>query len=246
MRLALHFSTRHNKIPLDYRPLIMSYIKGNLSSMYDDVYRKNYSKDNLKSKAFTFCVLFPKCRFEKNSIEMEKNNFTVILSSHDHSLIVYIYNSLLPKIKKEKEIALKNSILLRRLYLEPETEVKNNQIYIKFLSPLLVRVRENYEDTYIDYTHPEFNKKINIVVENFISAQGIQDVQNKKIDLTPIKAKRTVIKNMKLNFNVSLGEFLLKGEPKLLNYLLQSGIGSRRGQGFGMFKVIDKPMNLNN
>ena len=101
-----------------------------------------------------------------------------------------------------------------------------------------MRDRINNKDIYLDFTASNFNEKLNVVVNNFI-----QTLPNyfgeKEIILTPIKAKRTVVKNMKLNFNASFGEFYLQGDVELLNYLLESGLGSRRGEGFGMFTVLN-------
>ena len=150
---------------------------------------------------------------------------------------MYMYNSLLLKRKQEYKIPLNNTITLNSLNIKENELIDSSEIKIKFISPLLVRKRENGKDTYLDYTSKDFNNQLNQVVMQFIETLQ-EKFDNTEISLTPIKASRTIVKNMGLKFNASYGEFLLKGDKKLLNYLLESGIGSRRGEGFGMFKVL--------
>ena len=39
------------------------------------------------------------------------------------------------------------------------------------------------------------------------------------------------------------GSFVLKGSPKVLNFLFNTGLGVKNSQGFGMFEVIPKRLN---
>ena len=56
MRLNLVFYAEGGKMPVDYRPYIMSYIKSSLQSTYNDIFDEQYNKDLTKSKSFTFAV----------------------------------------------------------------------------------------------------------------------------------------------------------------------------------------------
>ena len=37
---------------------------------------------------------------------------------------------------------------------------------------------------------------------------------------------------------LSVGIFILEGNPAVLNYLIQAGIGSRKSEGFGMMELL--------
>ena len=237
MKLELRFTTTNKDIPLDWRPFVMSFFKGALNKLYSNIFDEMYSKDNLKQKSFTFSTYFYQAKIIGNKIELPTNKFTVTISSCDYSTIMYMYNSLLLRRGKPFNIPMKNSITLNTLNIKEGELIDKDSIKIRFLSPLLVRKRENDKDFYIDFNSPDFNSQLNENIIQFIETLPYK-IEKNNITLTPINAKRTVIKNMGLNFNASYGEFILSGNTELLNILFESGIGSRRGEGFGMFKVL--------
>ena len=49
-----------------------------------------------------------------------------------------------------------------------------------------------------------------------------------------INSKKTVVFHYGNYIECSLGEFVLNGDKAIINYLLQSGIGSRKSAGFGL------------
>lgn len=235
MRLELRFKAVDGYIPLDYRPFVMSFFKGSLSRLYKNVFDEMYSKDNLKPKSFTFGVYLGKSELKKDRFILANNEFKVIISSYDYSTIMYMYNSLLLNRRKEFRIPLNTSVILESVRITDIDNIKGEIVKIKFISPLLVRSHTESGDIYLDYQAPDFNEKLNIVVSNFVNTLNIEELKGKKIILTPIKPKKTIVKNMNLYFPASFGEYELKGDEKLLNYLLSAGIGSRRGEGFGLF-----------
>jgi len=56
--------------------------------------------------------------------------------------------------------------------------------------------------------------------------------------IEPILAKKTVVKHFDIMLEASVGAFLIKGNPLLLNFLYLGGMGSRRSGGFGLFELI--------
>ncbi len=239
MQLELLFTANDGFVPVDYRPFIMSFFKGSLNNFYKSVFNELYSKDNIKAKSFTFSTYFQKSTMKNGKIILPTKKFKVVISSYDYTLIMYLYNSILPKFKKKFTIPMKTSITLTGINIKDNTDIKKDEIKIRFLSPLLVRDKTDNQEKYLDYLEDEFNEKLNIVVKNFIDTLPNIKFKNEKIELVPIQPKRTVIKCMNLLFNASYGTFILKGDPKLLTYLHNSGIGSRRGEGFGMFMLVE-------
>ncbi len=60
------------------------------------------------------------------------------------------------------------------------------------------------------------------------------------ISLEAVSPRTTVVKALNKYFKANIGEYRLIGSPQILNILLRNGIGSRRGQGFGMFYIVNK------
>lgn len=239
MQLELLFRANEGFVPVDYRPFVMSSFKGALSKLYKNVFNEIYSKDNIQAKSFTFSTYFQKSTIENGKIILPTKKFKVVLSSYDYSLIMYLYNSMLLKLNKTFTISMKTSVTITGVNIKDVPDIDKNEIKIQFLSPLLVRDKTEEREKYIDYRESDFNEKLNIVVKNFINTIPDAKFENEKIELIPIQPKRTVVKCMKLSFNSTYGIFILKGDARLLTYLHNSGIGSRRGEGFGMFMVLD-------
>ncbi len=238
MQLELLFRANDGFVPVDYRPFVMSVFKGALSKLYKNVFNDIYSKDNIQSKSFTFSTYFQKSTMQNGKIILPTKRFKAILSSYDYSLIMYLYNSMLLRLNKTFAIPMKTSVTLTGVNIKDVPDIEKDEIKIQFLSPMLIRDRGVDKERYIDYQEDDFNEKLNIVTKNFIDTLDVK-FSNEKIELVPVQPKRTVVKCMGLLFNSSYGTYILKGDPKLLTYLYKSGIGSRRGEGFGMFKVIE-------
>lgn len=241
MRLNLIFDAPCGRLPIDYRPYIMSYFKAALSQSYAQIFNEQYNKDLLKPKSFTFAVLFKDSKITGEEIEFKGNQFSVIFSSFDNSFLLYLYNALVRKRNQTKNFNQEFAIKLKRIYLSPLPVIKSESVKIKFLSPLLVRQhdKEANKDIYLTFNDADFNNQLNVIVQYFISQNDIAYDKPIKILLIPKKARTTVVKNMDLMFCASIGEFELQGEKELLNILHKSGLGSRRGQGFGMFYVVN-------
>lgn len=237
MQLELLLKANDGFVPVDYRPFVMSIFKGALSKLYKNVFNEVYGKDNVQAKAFTFSTYFQKSIMQDKKIILPTKRFKVIISSYDYSLIMYLYNSMLLRLNKTFAIPMKTSVTITGVNIKDVLDIETNEIKIQFLSPMLVRDRDLDKERYIDYQEDNFNEKLNIVIKNFIDTLDVK-FENERIELIPVQPKRTVVKCMGLLFNCSFGVYILRGDPKLLTYLYKSGIGSRRGEGFGMFRVI--------
>jgi CRISPR-associated endoribonuclease Cas6 len=58
------------------------------------------------------------------------------------------------------------------------------------------------------------------------------------VEFKPIKLRKLVMKHMGLKLPGFVGTFSLGADSKILNLINQVGLGSRRGQGFGMVEVL--------
>ena len=255
MRIKLHFELENNIIPKDHRILILSLIKNSLEKNFKESYKEIYeSKDKPIMKFFTFSVYLPKPKIEKDKIELLGGNyFNAVFSIYDNKRFIEFYNSFNSTINreieedKENSYAIKNNKMkLKNITMLNEKIISSNRAIIKFLSPLVLRKHEERtinekrkgKDIYLDFNDSDFDEQLNYSVSRLIKDLKLNGVHS-NIKLEPCKSARKTVANFKnVSIHSSIGEFVISGESELLNILYKTGIGGRRGEGFGMFEVI--------
>ena len=110
---------------------------------------------------------------------------------------------------------------------------------VKMLSPLCIRrhVRESNRDMYYLYNQKEFEERAAYVVKHKLMRAGFSQEISDTLSIIPVNCKKTVVDFYHKKLPCSLGYFLLEGDRAILNYLLQSGIGSHCSAGFGMAEL---------
>lgn len=128
---------------------------------------------------------------------------------------------------------------IKNLRLTDE-HIFDNEITVRTLSPVTVYITET--DGHTIYYSPEEKEFYNAIVTNarrkWISNFGSEE--NFKLAVSPVENchfKKRVTKFKETVITAWHGEFILKGPPKVLNFLYDTGIGSKNSQGFGMFEI---------
>jgi CRISPR-associated endoribonuclease Cas6 len=215
----------------------MSFIKLSLSDYNEEYYKRLYNeKDNI-IKPYTFAVFLKDAQFTKEEIIVENKKVELNIAIADLEIAVVLYNSF--NHQKHKKFSIdKNSMTLENISMLLEKEIKEDEITIKFMSPLIARNRENQKDFYYSYEHKEFLEtlKINLKEQLKITNIPTEYVDNFKIET--IIGKKVITKFYEKKIEGTLGIFKLSGNKELLKYLYQAGIGSKRSSGFGMFQIV--------
>ena len=104
------------------------------------------------------------------------------------------------------------------------------------LSPLCIREhnREENKDSYYSVASDSFEDKANEIIKEQLIESGFDDERVTGFSIQPINSKKTVVFHYGNYIECSLGEFVLNGDKAIINYLLLSGIGSRKSAGFGL------------
>lgn len=58
------------------------------------------------------------------------------------------------------------------------------------------------------------------------------------LKVRPIKVKKTIIKPFDITYAVTMGKFQIEGDPVILNYVLQNGLGEKCGSFAGLCQLI--------
>lgn len=237
MRLKLNFGLENEHLPIQYRECVLSFIKLSLSEYDMEYFKKFYNnKDNI-IKPYTFSVFFKSPEFKENEIIINNKKLDINLSIADYEASIILYNAF--NQQKNKKFSLnRNSWTLKNISMLMEKKISSNEIIIKFMSPLVVRSRQNQKDFYYSFEHKEFLDIIKINIKEQLSITNFPENIVDTFSLEPVKAKKVIVKFYEKKMETSVGIFKMSGDKELLKYLYEAGLGSRHSAGFGMFEIV--------
>lgn len=237
MRYKLFFELENKDISIQYRKSILSFFKKSLSEYDNEIYEKLYHAKDPIIKPYTFSVFFKDSEFKEDRIIVNSKQMELNISIADYEIAVILYNAF--NHQRNKIFHLEhNSMTLKNIVLIQEKQINTEEITIKFMSPLIVRQRENEKDYYFSVEGEKFLEtlKINIKEQLKLTNYSMDIVDS--IKLKKVNGRKTVVRFYEKQMEGSIGTFKLFGNKELLNYLYRAGIGARRSSGFGMFEII--------
>lgn len=224
MTLKIKLNVQTNTIPKDYRRLILHFIKSALEKEDFETFNKYYSVGATVKKPFTFWVSLPQCKFCEKEIILEKNEFTFYISTNETRLAFVFFNAF--KNLKTLTIGKENCSTKIAVDLIKDKIVKENEIIINMLSPLVIRNHiKGEKDKYYLFNEDGFQKYFNTIV-------------SENVEITVLKCKKVIVQSYGTNIPSSLGIFKLSGDVKALQKLYLTGLGSKKSAGFGKFDII--------
>lgn len=237
MRLKLIFQLENNKLDIQYRKSIISWIKHALQSYDENLFQEIYNNNN--KKTFTFAPILSNPKFDKEEITMQNNQFSIVFSGYNYFHCLLMYNSFL-KQKFQKFSLIKNSMTLTNICMIPENKIIESNIKVKMSSPLIVRNhnKETLKDLYYGFDKQEFEKYLKINIEEQMKAENLDTSLLQNFKITPIQAKKIVIPLYEKMIECTIGSFELQGDIQLLDYLYKAGMGSKKAMGFGLFELM--------
>lgn len=76
MKILLRFHLQNNKLPIDYRRIMLSFFKRSLSDIAEGKYYEKYYFTP-ERRNFTFAVNLPMPKFSKTEIQLGKNQLNI-------------------------------------------------------------------------------------------------------------------------------------------------------------------------
>ncbi len=239
MKFECAFELKAETLPIDYRCCILSFIKKCLSTANEGKYFDDYYGP-AKDKPFCFSVVFGNPTFTKDSITVHEKRMKLIISTADTRTGFILFSAVAAYKGKQFNLPCENSMRLMRIRQLNEQTVTGNSILIKMLEPLCIRShnRDNNRDWYYSCKQKDdFEREASNVIKNQLLQAGFSE-DTSIVKISPINAKTIVVKHYSINIECSIGEFMLHGDRKALDYLLKSGMGSRKSSGFGVAQLI--------
>lgn len=241
MRWKFSFVLSAEKLNQDYRRPIISYFKRALTSYENGKYFDTFYSEHAVCKPFACSLYFGNAKFSEQTITVPRKEMDLFFSTHDYAAGITMYNALRHQKGNPFPLSYQNMMILTNSVFLPVKKIQTDQIHIKMMSPLCIRIHERStnKDTYISVASEQFQNAAVEAVRGQLTAdgcfsEGILD----GFRIVPDNAKKTIVKVFNQNIEASIGSFILSGSPLLLEYLYDNGIGARRGAAFGLFDII--------
>ena len=238
-QLRLNFKLESSFLPRQgIDRLYISFFK-TAAQRYDErFYNLLYDKSKSIVKPYTFSVFLPGAIYEKNRICLNDNSFTMFFSDADMGELLQFFEAfrMLQGVKHPMD---GNSMTLTSIAVQHKEEIKESEVVVKMLSPLLVRRHDSERNTdkYYVYNEDLFSQSLKENIQIYIQKMNLA-FSAEDFLIVPVKGKKIVHELFGRKVDGNLGIYKLQGSPELLNHLYLAGAGVLRSSGHGKFEVI--------
>ncbi len=243
MRLTINlFSRKALRLPLSYNEIIQGFIYrhldevlGNFLHNHGFIYKKRHFK------LFTFSRIIGKVKVGEGFFEITPPFKLIISSPYDKLL-----QSLAENLIRISEIYIgDNPVYIESINVHFTPPI-SDRVKIKMLSPVTVystlKKPDGKKKTY--YYNPFEKEFSELTRENILKKYvafyrkkpeikefAIEPLRVSKRDEKIIRYKNFIIKGW-------IGVYSIKGNPELIRFAYDAGIGNKNSQGFGCFEII--------
>jgi len=238
MRITIKHDTPDEglTLPINYHHILQSIVYANMKdSSYSSLHEKAYEYNKREYKMFTFSELFGRYEIHNKTITFY-GRVSFKIASPDNDLIYTLAKSF-----KEKGI-LYGDQLYKNIFIEEGKEIiEKTETVIKMISPVCVYSTDI--DSGKTYFFEPGTKEFKLMLgENFrrkyIAFYGREPAEIPTIEPKCVLPKHKKVTDYKgLKITGWMGEYIIAGNPDMLNFWADSGIGSKNAEGFGMFDV---------
>ncbi|MEM2742264.1 MAG: CRISPR-associated endoribonuclease Cas6 [candidate division WOR-3 bacterium] len=246
MRLLIKFTSGH-KTPINHelRKPFISFLKKVFEKSDENYFNELFNSK--KAKPYCFSPYFGKDFAEKYI----GKNISLIFSTGNPDILIHFWNGILALKEDNSDYLSINGIkfYLRNLTLLPPKKINSTKAIFRTIGiSVLTNPQQSAKDFENWYITPEqdnldeFNEVLRKrTQERFLHIKGV----NKEINLTfsllqkPEKlVEKTIVPHYGGYIKGFRGTFLLEGDPEILQFLYDFGLGVRTGQGFGLLKLV--------
>ena len=237
-------------IPVDnYVGPLLRAIKIGLQKTNYGFYEKMYANGH-KVKNFAMAVNFPKATYQNKKIYPAnmRGNMRIHFSTNDPQTTLGYFNAF-QQMRVAHHMNLNEEVrfTVGTPIVEHEKTATHDAIIVKAMSPIVLT--DGPRGKYINYANLNPNEytadneaytaSLRASIKNHLTKPELIPYVN-SLQILPVKTRGTVLSLFGSYISATTGQFALQGHPKLLNELLQNGIGSKRGCFCGMLKLIEE------
>jgi CRISPR-associated endoribonuclease Cas6 len=243
MRIKLNLKAGNNtSIPIEYNYNVYSSIKKILFEYLQDHKPKYLSKFERDFPSFTFSqLMIPERRIEPGFIKIKGNFLSIFITSVDEIFMEYLVKAV--NTKNEFPLFEHHFPLKKLEILDPPNF--EEEMRFKMLSPLLLIKVKNKKPSFV---RPEDTDLSDVFAAHLAgSYNGLNETNYRGSDVKFIpdqdylERKRSLTKAItvrNVHYKTIFCPFALIGEPKLIQFAYENGIGANTHYGFGMIEVV--------
>ena len=236
MKITIKATVSENIFPADYTRPVMSLIKHTYEKSSNEMYNSSYGKNTQKN--YCFAVRFNNPVFKGRQIILDDREITIYISTDDIAYSIDIYNAFLGMRRKLYPMPDGNTITVQKVLLHNHKEIEKNDVLVKMVSPLLVKKHEGRKDYFYSWDSEEFIPTLENSIRVTASELSGKDMSDRRIEVIPYAPKKTVVYCFGMKVTANVGIYRLSGDLDVLNLIYQTGMGSKRSAGFGMFEIL--------
>lgn len=235
MRIELNYRVENNKIPMDFRRIIVSHHKKTMELYNKELFEMLY--DIGVEKDVVFSLFFSPEKFENDYIFLKDNKIKVLISIANEILGIHYLNAFLQNLNNG--LKFKDDILtLEKVIKLKEKIIEKDEVIFKITSPLIIREKLDEKRSWY---HILDEKGIEILKRNLKESLK-NKYPEKYIDemkIIPLETKQTITKFYGIKMQGTLGIIKVEGKKEILNYLYKSGaLSSKKSMGFGYLEIV--------
>lgn len=243
MRFKVDYSMANPKLPKDKNIIFMSQMKMLFENTSKEVYLTMYEGEKNKVKDFTFSLFLGKgVEFLREEIVVPDQKIILNFSTSSLEEGILFYNSYIDNLGLEIPIK-NNTLTIEDINLIRENPIMDEEIIVRSLSPICVREHRQNDNSKTWYHNLATREGQEILLENLKYQIKDKFPNIKREDLDGIKIevvenKLVKIKHMDIVLPSNIGILKIRARSYILDYIYASGLGSRRGQGFGYLERL--------
>lgn len=241
MQIHLSFKGENVCLPMAYRQLVQGMLYRTLErvdpSCSAGVHDGGRKLGTRQFKLFTFGPLTGAYTVSGGNICFSEQVFLEIRSA-DPVFVQTLLRGLTPG---EVVMLGNNTLTVEECRLEHKT-IFQDKIRVQTVSPIVAYV--TCPDRSTRFFSPEEEGFYSLIQTNAARKWGSAYGQDAPFSLSIVPAEGGIFRKQVTKFkttriNAWFGVFELTGEPSVLNFLYDTGLGAKNSQGFGMFRMID-------
>lgn len=228
-------------LPINYNHIIQSIIYNNLRNYPEYgtyVHDRGYKSSGRSFKLFTFGMLSGNYRIANKKI-IFSDNVSFEVRSPDIMLMKALYENLNKNGIKYGDTLCENTIIRR-----DDITVEADSITIKMNSPMTVYSTDKLDRKTYFYRPDDimFSQMINgSFRRKYEACYGTAPLSDIGIQPLRVSERDKTVTNYKgFYIDAWRGIYRLTGKRKYLDFLFQTGLGSKNAQGFGMFDIYNE------
>ena len=130
-----------------------------------------------------------------------------------------------------------NEMSLKSIKMISEKDIAEDYAVFKVLSPICLKChgRENKKDRYLTVEDSDFAVELERKLKEDIQYMD-EEIDNLKFDLSGLK--KIIVPVYGIKIPVTIGNFIVSGDRRILNHILKTGLGSKRNSGFGLVEQV--------